>query len=74
MVAARIGGLPELVEDGLNGFGFEPQDDGALAAGILKLAGDEALRKRMGAAGRDRALQNHDLPKNVAAWVDVLVV
>jgi|SRR6187402_14593 len=73
VVASRIGGLPELVENGLNGFVFEPKDDGALAAGILKLANDEALRTRMGAAGRERALQNHDLPRNVAAWVDVLV-
>jgi glycosyltransferase involved in cell wall biosynthesis len=73
VVASRIGGLPELVQDGTNGFVFEPQDDGALAEGILKLAGDEALRSKMGAAGRDRALQNLDLPQNVAAWVEVLI-
>ncbi len=73
VVASRIGGLPELVTDGVNGFLFEPQDHVALANHILKLAGDEALRLRMGKAGRKRMVQRHDLTKNVAKWVEVIV-
>ena len=73
IVASRIGGLPELVEDGVNGFLFEPTSDVELADAILTLAADRELRSRMGAKGRERAVENHDLARNVSRWVDVLL-
>jgi glycosyltransferase involved in cell wall biosynthesis len=73
IVASRIGGLPELVEDGVNGFLFEPTSDVELADAILNLAEDRELRSRMGAKGRERAVENHDLARNVSRWVDVLL-
>ena len=73
VVVSRVGGLPELVTDGVNGFLFEPQDHVALANYILKLAGDESLRLRMGQAGRKRMVQRHDLTKNVAKWVEAIL-
>jgi colanic acid/amylovoran biosynthesis glycosyltransferase len=43
VVASRVAGIPELVEDGATGLLFPPSDWGALAAAIERLLGDEAL-------------------------------
>jgi glycosyltransferase involved in cell wall biosynthesis len=56
VVAAEIGGLGELVEDGVTGFLVPPGEAEPLAAAITSLASDPALAARMGEAGRRRAL------------------
>jgi glycosyltransferase involved in cell wall biosynthesis len=56
VVAAEIGGLGELVEDGVTGLLVPPGDADALAAAIIRLAGDLPTAARMGEAGRRRAL------------------
>jgi len=48
------GGIPELVRDGHNGLLVQPDDVAGLAAAIHRLSTDEALRARLGAAGRTR--------------------
>ena len=55
VVAARGGAVQEIVVDGETGLLVEPHDPSALAAACRRLLGDEALRLRMGAAGRARA-------------------
>jgi glycogen(starch) synthase len=52
VVASRIGGIPETVEDGVTGILVEPGDVQGLAQAIVWLAQDRELRRRMGAAGR----------------------
>jgi glycosyltransferase involved in cell wall biosynthesis len=54
-VATRVGGVPEVLADGVQGLLVPPRDPDALADGLLKLLGDPELRARMGAAGRERA-------------------
>jgi glycosyltransferase involved in cell wall biosynthesis len=56
VIAARIGGLGELVRDGETGLLVPPGDADALADAIVRVAGDLDLAKRMGDAGRRRAL------------------
>ncbi len=56
VVASRIGGVPETLGFGECGVLVEPDNPDELAAGILTLARDPALRERMGAAGRARAV------------------
>ena len=56
IVTSRAGGLPEAVLDGVTGLLCPPGDEAALAAAIDRLAGDPALRARLGAAGRARIL------------------
>src|SRR5258706_1565127 len=51
IVATRTGGIPEIVEDGVNGLLAAPRDAAALAASIVRALNDEALRQRMGEAG-----------------------
>jgi glycosyltransferase involved in cell wall biosynthesis len=52
VVATSVGGLPEMVEDGETGYLVPPQDERALAASIVKLLQDKALRYKMGMNGK----------------------
>lgn len=47
VVATRVGGTPELVEDGDSGLLVEPDDPASLARTVGRLAGDAALRQRL---------------------------
>jgi glycosyltransferase involved in cell wall biosynthesis len=55
VVATTAGGIPEVVVDGETGFLVPSRDHDAMAAAIVKLLKDDALRNRMGEAGRARA-------------------
>jgi glycosyltransferase involved in cell wall biosynthesis len=54
VVATRVGGVPDVVTDGEDGFLVEPGDVEGLAERLALLANDPALRAAMGGAGRDR--------------------
>lgn len=54
VIASRIGGLPEIVEDGVTGLLFEPGDERDLAAKIRLLWQDPELGRRLGAAAREK--------------------
>lgn len=56
VVASNVGGLPELVEDGVTGLLVPPGDVKALADSLTRLLRDPELRARMGRAGRERVL------------------
>lgn len=56
VVATRIGGIPETVDDGVSGMLVTPGDSQELAHALLRLVRDPALRARMGHAGRAKAL------------------
>jgi glycosyltransferase involved in cell wall biosynthesis len=51
-VATRVGGVPEVVDDGVTGFVVPPGDSAALRAALARLVADPALRERLGAAGQ----------------------
>ncbi|MHB8787520.1 MAG: glycosyltransferase family 4 protein [Thauera sp.] len=55
VVATRVGGLPEVIKDGQTGLLVEPQAPEQLAARVMRLANDAALRYNMGGAGRRHA-------------------
>ena len=56
VVATRTGGTPEYVENGKCGILAEPADPDSLADAIVRLLNDETLRRQMGQAGRQRAV------------------
>ncbi|MDD5194877.1 MAG: glycosyltransferase family 4 protein [Candidatus Omnitrophica bacterium] len=58
VVATNVGGLPEVVENGVTGLLVSPGDSKALAGAILRLLNDFALCRSMGEAGHRRALAN----------------
>jgi glycosyltransferase involved in cell wall biosynthesis len=59
VVATRCGGIPEAVEHGVHGLLAAPRDPSGLADGLVALAADPGLRRRMGRAGRERVLAAH---------------
>ena len=56
VVASRVGGLPEVVRDGEDGFLHAVGDVEAMAASAARLVDDPSLRARLGAAARARAV------------------
>ncbi len=53
VAATRVGGLPELIEDGVNGLLIEPNDARALADRLRFLFNDPAARQKLGQAARE---------------------
>ena len=51
VVATDVGGIPEVVTDGVDGVLVPPGDPAALAAAIVELLRDPDLRRRLGEAG-----------------------
>ena len=65
VVANRVGGVPDVVRDGVDGFLVEPGDAEAAAEKLAALARDEALRRRLGEAGRARVLERYSVSRLV---------
>lgn len=56
-IGTDFGGIADAIEDGETGLLVPPRDHEALAVSITELLGDDALRRRMGDAARERALE-----------------
>jgi len=65
IVATTAGGIPEIVEDGVNGLLVPPRDAPALAAAILRALADADLRRRMGDAGLARVTERFTVERMV---------
>ena len=60
VLATSVFGLPELIEDGVNGWLCEERDIAALAEGLSRALGaDREERRRIGRAGREQVLAEH---------------
>lgn len=70
VIASRVGGTPELVEDGQTGLLFPAGDAGALAAALTRLA-DPALRARLADAARRHVTRHHTRAALAAATAAV---
>ena len=57
-VATRVGGVPELIDDGVNGLLFDVGDVDSMAEGAISILSDPALLERMSTASR-RTAQDH---------------
>ena len=65
VVATRVGGVPDVVRDGEDGFLVDAGAVDQLADALARLAEDAALRQRMGAAGRARVLPRYSVDRLV---------
>ena len=70
VVATKVGGIPELVEDGVTGFLVEPGDPAALRRALQRLLDDPMLRRRMGREGRRRIVERCSLDAVTDATLD----
>jgi glycosyltransferase involved in cell wall biosynthesis len=70
VVATAVGGIPEQVEDGVTGFLVGPGDAEAMAAAVVALLADEALRKRFGENAAQEARKRFDLDRQVSEYIE----
>lgn len=66
VIASRLGQIAGVIVDGENGIIVEPGDAGALARAIERLAGDKAMRRRLGAAARQTVIDKYTWRRNAA--------
>ena len=76
VVASAVGGLPDMVRDGETGLLVPPRDPAALRGAVDRLLADPELRRRLGAAARERIAElcNWDgvLDRTLEAYEDAL--
>lgn len=72
VVASRIEAIPEIVSDGETGLLVPPRDAAALARALSELLADPVRARRMGAAGRARALRRFGWDRVAARMLEVL--
>ena len=65
VVANRVGGVPDVVRDGEDGFLVEAGDVEGAARRLADLAADPALRERLGESGRARVLERYSVARLV---------
>jgi len=70
VVATRVGGSPELVEDGVTGLLVAPRDPAALAGAVAGLLRDPERRARLGAAAARRTETEFDEERLVGVLLD----
>lgn len=65
VLASRVGGIPDLVDDGVNGYLCDPCDATSIRDGLQKILSDPDHAKALGRAGKQRANERY-LPVAVA--------
>jgi glycosyltransferase involved in cell wall biosynthesis len=66
VVASAVGGIPEIVEDGVNGILVTPGDAAALASAIDRVFGSEEVRRRLTAGCRETRIPSYgDIARSV---------
>ncbi len=71
-VGPQAWAVPEIIKHGYTGLMVPPEDPQALAAALVTILGDDALRLRMGRAARERMLSTFAWPVLIARMVDSL--
>lgn len=69
VVATRVGGIPELVDDGKTGFVVERRNPSQMSEKILQLLRDADLRRRLGERGKQVAQEKFEVKKNIARLI-----
>ena len=70
-VVTRVGGNPEIIRDGYNGFLVPENDERSFAEAIYRLAKDEKIRSRMSANARENVVQKFNINECVARYQQI---
>ncbi len=70
-VATRVGGIPEVVDDGVSGLLVAPHDVDGLARAVERLIGDPAARAALGRAARETARERFSADRIVPRYVEL---
>lgn len=71
LVMSRVGGMPEVVQAGVNGLLVEPNDVEQLARSIEQLANDWQMAKQLGERGRSLAIERFSLDQHLAQLMQI---
>lgn len=71
VVATKVGGIPDLINDGHNGFLVEPRNSQTLASKILELAQSPELRIKFGKAGREWVKENFEWNSGIKKFANL---
>jgi glycosyltransferase involved in cell wall biosynthesis len=71
VVATRVGGVPDLVEDGVHGLLVPPRDPRALADAVGGLLRDPHARVELGRRGQERQRRDFDIAATVRCVEDI---
>ena len=71
LVGTRVGGLPEMIEEGRNGTLIRPRDPRGLADAMLHLLRDRECARRFGEESRVRVMREFSLERMVRGWEDL---
>lgn len=66
VVATRVGGMPDVIENGVDGLLVPPKDPAALAEAMATLLDNEKLRSKMGAHARRTVLNRYDIRETMS--------
>jgi len=69
VIATRIGGIPEVVNDGESGFLSDVGDIEKMSADVIKLLSDENMRRSFGEKGRELAVQRYSTSKIIPQYI-----
>jgi N-acetyl-alpha-D-glucosaminyl L-malate synthase BshA len=76
VIASRVGGLPEVIDDGISGFLHKPEDFDGMVASAVRLLTDDELHRRVAQAGRAVAVERYSadrvVPRYEAAYEQLL--
>ena len=68
VIATRVGGLPEVLEEGVSGLLYPVGDIEGMAQGAVRVLTDETLHRRMAHAARQRVLDHFDAPRIIPQY------
>jgi len=68
VIATRVGGLPELVEDGATGLLFPVGDVGAMSEGAIRLLSNQPENRQFGSRGREIAISRFSAEKIIPQY------
>ncbi len=71
VVGTRVGGIPEVIDNGVTGQLVPPSNAAAMAAALKHYVEAPGLARRHGQAGRERVLRKYSMPAMVAAYQDM---
>ena len=72
VVACKVGGVPDLIQQGETGWLCDPGDSEGLAAGVAALLLDERARRAAGASARQRALHRFSVRDSIEQTMQLL--
>jgi glycosyltransferase involved in cell wall biosynthesis len=72
VIAAQVGGIPEIISHGENGLIFEKEDDQTLAEYLAKLYQDRDYREELGRKGHEKVIRDLSVETFSTRWMSII--